>query len=260
MSDPVTMTLHDGVAHVRLARPDKRNALTLDMCRDLVAIADNLANDRAVRVVVLSGEGPAFCSGLDLALLSSPQAVAALTKADERGLCLAQEIAWSWRTLPVPVIAAIHGAAVGAGLQLALATDIRIVHPEAKLGLPEVTRGAVPDMTAAVTLPGLLRRDVAVDLVLTGRIVSGTEGLRLGLTTILADAPEDDAQRWATTIAGHNPAAVRKALALLSAGDDAWEASQLRAEREASASLMYSPNQREAVSALMEHREPVFDD
>ena len=214
-----------------------------------------------MRAVVLSGEGRGFCAGLDFAAFGSmvengDDAVAGLGTIAR----LAQRVVRVWAELPVPVIAAIHGPALGGGLQLALGADIRIVAPDAKLGALEIRWGIVPDMTGTQVLPRLVGLDHAKDLVLTGRTVTGEEALALGLATRLSDDPHADGLRLAREIAAMNPHAVRRAKALLDLAGTVSLADGLAAERAAMRDLVGSPNQVEAVTASFEKRVPNFRD
>src|SRR5688500_6876000 len=151
MEERVTVAVADGVAQVRLNRPEKRNGLDGAMFEALVAVGERVAGDPGVRAVVLAGEGKAFCAGLDwMAFLSlGPDGAGKLLARDARSPANgAQRACWIWQEVPVPVIAAIHGAAMGGGLQLALACDLRLVAPDAQLSVMEVRYGLVPDMTA----------------------------------------------------------------------------------------------------------------
>ncbi|HLI01760.1 MAG TPA: enoyl-CoA hydratase-related protein, partial [Acidimicrobiales bacterium] len=204
--DRVTCRMHDGVADVRLNRPDKLNALDRPMLEALATVGDDLREDRSVRAVVLSGEGRAFCAGLDRAVLLAT----AGQGPDDTGLAdrieprlpgritnLLQEVAWVWHELPVPTIAAVHGAAVGGGLQIALATDLRIVGLDARLAVLEIRWGIVPDMGGTHFLPRLVGVDRAKELTWTGREVGAAEAARIGLATRLADDPRAEARRLA---------------------------------------------------------------
>jgi enoyl-CoA hydratase/carnithine racemase len=173
---------------------------------------------------------------------------------------LAQRVVRVWAELPVPVIAAIHGPALGGGLQLALGADIRIVAPDARLGALEIRWGIVPDMTGTQALPALVGIDHAKDLVLTGRTVTGEEAVALGLATRLSDDPRRDGLALAREIASMNPHAVRRAKALLDLAGTVSLADGLAAERAAMRDLVGSPNQVEAVTASFEKRVPDFRD
>lgn len=257
-----------GVADVRLARPDKLNALDVSLFRALVETADALAADRSVRAVVLSGQGRAFCAGLDLGSLQSmsgdadgPGVGTELgVRLPGRITNLAQQAVQGWSDLPVPCIAALHGVALGGGLQLALGADVRIVSPDAQLSVLEIRWGLVPDMTGTWVLPRLVGPDVAKELTWTGRMVGGEEAVRLGLATRSADDPLAAALELAGGIAAASPSAVRSAKALLDRSLGSDRATQYLAESAAMAELIGKPDQLEAVRAVFEKRSPVFPD
>lgn len=259
----VTVTIDNGVAEVRLNRPDKRNGLDLPMFTGLIAAGEQVAADKRVRAVVLSGEGKAFCAGLDWGafMAMGPDGAAALL---ERGAAspanVAQRACWVWAEVPVPVIAAIHGAAVGGGLQLALACDIRIAAADAQLSVMEVRYGLVPDMSASKTLLRLVRPDIARELMYTGRQVSGEEGARIGLVTRLAEDPLAAARELARTLAAQSPHAIRAAKRLCNEAPDLDVAKAFVRETELQLGLLGSPNQFEAVQAVLGRRPPQFSD
>ena len=240
----ITVTVEDGIADVRLNRPDKLNALDLGMLDEIVAAGAALAGDRSVRAVVLSGEGRGFCAGLDMAVLQTVGAgqgtdvIARIGATDGRITHLAQQAAWCWTEVPVPVIAALHGPVLGGGLQIALGTDIRIVAPDASLGVLEITWGFVPDMTGTLMLPRLVGPDAAKELVFTGRKISGAEAVTLGLATRVSDDPRGDALALAREIAGHNPDAIRAAKRLLDSAGRLSPAEHFAAERAAMATVL----------------------
>jgi enoyl-CoA hydratase/carnithine racemase len=263
MSDRVTCTILDGVADVRLNRPDKLNALDGAMFDALIDAGLALGEDRSVRAVVLSGEGRAFCAGLDLAAFDQGPAgdrQPPLPLGRRRGqlTSVAQQAVTVWTDLAVPVIAAVHGHAVGGGLQLALGADIRIVAPDARLAVLEIRWGLVPDMTATVTLPQLVGLDVAKDLTFTGRTVTGEEAVQMGLATRLSTAPRDDALVLAREVAAKSPAAIRAAKALFNRAGQPGRDEALLAEQRAQRRLVGSPDQIEALVAAMERRAPLF--
>jgi enoyl-CoA hydratase/carnithine racemase len=264
--DRVRVTIDGGVADVRLNRPDKRNALDPAMFEALVLAGTELASDDSLRVVVLSGEGPDFCAGLDFGSFQAMaggerlSARAQLPESTGPAQATGQRAVHVWTELPVPVIAAIRGNALGGGLQVALGADIRIVAPDASLGVLEVPWGLVPDMTGTQVLPELVGRDVAKELTFTGRKVSGTEAARLGLATRVADDPLAAALELARTIAGMNPHAVRGAKRLLEMAGRVELAEGLAAEQKEIGALIGSPNQVEAVKARFERRAPRFTD
>ncbi|OZM80916.1 crotonase/enoyl-CoA hydratase family protein [Pseudonocardia sp. MH-G8] len=260
----VCVTVTDGVADVRLSRPEKRNALDPAMFAGLVTAGERLKDDRSVRVVVLSGEGPDFCAGLDFgafrAMASGERlsATAQLPPSDGPAKAAGQRAAYAWAELPVPVIAAVRGNALGGGLQIALGADIRIVAPDARLSVMEVVWGLIPDMTGTQLLPELVGRDVAKELTLTGRVVTGEEAAALGLCTRTDPDPRGAALTLAREIAGRNPHAVRAAKRLLDMAGRVDLADGFAAEQAEIGALIGSPNQVEAVAANFEKRPPVF--
>jgi len=266
MSDRVSCTVGDGVADVRLTRPEKRNAIDLAMFDALIDAGEALQGDPSVRAVVLSGEGRSFCAGLDRAVFESlggekgagggSFADHVLAHRDGEMASVAQRAVTVWSSMAVPVIAAVHGHALGGGLQLALGADIRIVAPDAQLSVLEIRWGLIPDMSGTQVLPGLVGLDVAKELTFTGRMVSGTEAHRLGLATRLSETPLDDALALAAEIAGNSPSAVRSAKALLDlAGRVSFEEGLL-AEQRVQRSLIGSADQIEAIMSFLEQRAP----
>lgn len=268
MSDRVHISISHGIADVRMTRVDKRNALDGAMFRALAEAGERLASEPGVRVVVLSGDGPSFCAGLDF---SSFQAMGSGAGAgDESGnpgsmqpgriTHLGQQVAWVWQEVPVPVIAAVHGHALGGGIQIALGADIRIVHPDTQMSVREIHWGLVPDMTGSLMLSQLVRADIAKELIFTARIFDGREAERIGLATRLSETPYDDAMALAREIAERSPDAVRGAKRLVNGLLHEQAATQFAAEREIIGSLIGRPNQVEAIMANFEKRAPAFQD
>lgn len=274
MSDRVTVSVSDGVADVRLNRADKLNALDPPMFVAIAEAGARVAADNSVRAVVLSGEGRAFCAGLDFSSFMSmagerPAAgddgedtasVANIVSTDGRITHLAQQAAYVWSEVPAPVIAAVWGHCLGGGLQIAAGADLRIVHPEAKLSILEIRWGLTPDMTITATLPRLVGIDVAKELTWTGRQITGEEAQRIGLATRLSDDPLTDALDLAREIAGKSPHAIRGAKRLFEQSGRVPLAEQFADERTTIGSLIGRPNQVEAVTAFFEKRAPVFSD
>jgi enoyl-CoA hydratase/carnithine racemase len=260
MDQRVSVSIAEGIADVRLARADKLNALDVAMVDAIVAAGRRLAGERSVRAVVLSGEGRAFSAGLDFASVMGETSRSLLERAEGAAANLAQEAAWVWHELPMPVIAAVHGVAYGGGLQIALAADVRIVAPDAKLSIRELHWGLVPDMTGTQTLRHLVRLDVAKELVYTARVVSGTEAVALGLATQVSATPREAAFALAREISARNPTAIRAAKRLLDGTRDGSYAEGLLLEEQVQRSVIGKPNQVEAVRANMAKREPVFSD
>jgi enoyl-CoA hydratase/carnithine racemase len=260
----VTIETQDHVAHVRLVRGDKHNGLDGAMFLALRDAAREVRRIAGLRAVVLSGDGPSFCAGLDVASFfaeDSPIGMEALGDRPDGSLAnLAQAVAYDWRLVPVPVIAAVHGNCFGGGLQIALGADIRIAAPDAKLSVMEIKWGLVPDMGLTVTLPPLVRQDVAKELTFTGRIVSGTEAVQLGLATRTAEDPLAAAQELAATIAGKSPDAIRSGKRLLNDAWDADDAPSLLLETELQVALLGSKNQMAAAQAAFTKQPGEFVD
>ncbi|KQT93949.1 enoyl-CoA hydratase [Marmoricola sp. Leaf446] len=247
----VTCSVADGVAEVRLDRPEKLNALTLQTLHELVAVARRLRRDRSLRAVVLTGEGTSFCAGLDFgAVLTQPAGiVTAFVPRPWRGTNVFQEACWAWRRLPVPVIAAVDGHCYGGGLQLALAADFRIATPDSQWSVLEGRWGIIPDMSGVVTLKQLVGADTAKLLTMTARKVSGKEARDLGLVTELAGDPVAAAHDLARELAERSPDALAGAKRLF---DDTWTASVRRTfarERAEQLLLLFGANARAAREA-----------
>lgn len=253
MSARVRTEIEGGIARVTLTRAKAHNGVDPEMLDAVIDAAHTLAGERDVRAVILSGEGPSFCAGIDVkatfgggsAKLAGAALYARLYSPVRNKF---QDFSMAWRELPVPVIAAVHGNCFGAGIQLALGADIRIAHPDARLSVMESKWGLVPDMGGAALLRELVRADIAKLLTFTGRIVSGQEAHALGLVTELADDPLAAAEVLAGEIATRSPDAVAAGKLLL---QEAWQASEgdaLSAERRRQRQLMGRANQRVAVA------------
>lgn len=268
MEDLVTVTLDGGVAEIYFNRPDSHNALSLDMFDAIAAAGERVHTDPAIRVVVLTGNGPSFCAGLDLELMrtmvgaddEAKAAMSSLLGRGDRPDNLAQRVAYTWKSAPVPVIAAIRGVAFGGGMQIALGCDMRVAAPDARLCIMEARYGLIPDMSISQTLPELIARDRALELTLTAREFDGREALELGLVTLLDDDPLAAAQQLAQTIAARSPEAVRAVKELYNTVWPADAERGLRLEEALQLPLIGSSNQVEAVQAAMARRAPRFSD
>jgi enoyl-CoA hydratase/carnithine racemase len=270
MNDRVTVEIVDGVADVRLVRVDKMNALDDAMFSALIETGERLKAEAGLRSVVLSGEGRAFCAGLDMgsfqAMASGERAnrdasSALLTpKRTGGGANRAQHACMVWREIPVPVIAAVHGVAFGGGFQLALGADLRFVTPDVKLAVLEIKWGLIPDMAGMVLMRGLVRDDVARELTYTGRIFGGEEALQMGLATRVCADPLAEALALAAEIAAKNPHAIRAGKRLLNLMGEGDQHAILLAESQEQGALIGSPNQVEAVMANLQKRSPQFAD
>jgi enoyl-CoA hydratase/carnithine racemase len=271
-TDRVHISISHGIADVRMTRADKRNALDGAMFTALAEAGERLKTEPGVRAVVLSGEGSSFCAGLDFSSFQS------MTGADGGGDAssaaggnpgamqagrithLGQQVCWVWQEIPVPVIAAVHGHALGGGIQIALGADIRIVHPATQLSVREVHWGLVPDMTGTLMLSQLVRADVAKELTFSARVFDGAEAYAIGLATRLSDHPHDDAMAMARDIADRSPDAIRGAKALFNGLLHERAAAQFAEERRAIGSLIGRPNQIEAIMANFEKRAANYHD
>lgn len=267
MKDRISITMLDGgIADVRLIRADKMNALDADMWAALVEAIDELKAKQGLRVVVLSGEGRAFCAGLDLGSLAAegtPGTSGSGHDLSERTHGIAnrpQYAAWGWREIPVPVIAAVHGVAFGAGSQIMAAADIRIVHPDTRIAIMEMRWGLVPDVAGMALWRTQVGDDVLREMIYTNREFNGSEAKLLGFATHVSDDPLAKAMELAAVIADKNPHAIRGAKRLCNMLADASDAAILQAESDEQIKVIRSPNQIEAVMAGMAKRRPNFAD
>jgi enoyl-CoA hydratase/carnithine racemase len=280
IDDRVTISVVDGIADVKMNRADKRNALDNAMFTSLNAAGEYLKKLDGLRVVVLSGDGASFCAGLDFSSFAQmaeagAKANAADNKADNKAgekpdmnagvmvdgriTHMAQQVCWVWQEVPVPVIAAVHGHALGGGIQIALGADIRIVHPDTQLSVREVHWGLIPDMTGTLMLSRLVRPDIVKNLVFTARVFSGHEAHEMGIATQLSQDVHADAMTMAREIAGRSPEAVRGAKKLINLLANSGAAEQFAAERATIGQLIGSANQAEAVMSHFEKRPPIFE-
>ncbi|MEO0690285.1 MAG: crotonase/enoyl-CoA hydratase family protein [Pseudomonadota bacterium] len=262
-NDRININLDDsGIAHVRLTRGDKMNALDPMMFTAIIEAGDALAKTKGVRVVVLSGEGRAFCAGLDTASFGrTPDAnEPELTERTYGNSNKFQQVAMTWRKLAVPVIAAVHGVCFGGGLQIASGADIRIVHPETRMSVMEMKWGLVPDMGGYALWRGLVRDDVLRELVYTNRVFSGAEAQSLGFATYNDEDPLARALEIAREIANKNPGAIRAAKRLQAGMTERDTDAILLEESIEQHAIMRTPNQIEAVMAEMQKRAPKFED
>ncbi|PPQ19370.1 crotonase/enoyl-CoA hydratase family protein [Bradyrhizobium sp. AC87j1] len=269
MEERVSISISEGVADVRLMRADKMNALDQAMFEALVAATDRLSKDKSVRVVVLSGEGRAFCAGLDMGRFAAMKEKGGngipggenrdLTKRTHGQANFPQQAVWGWRQLPVPVIAAVHGVAFGGGFQLSLGADMRFLSADARMSIMEIKWGLVPDMAGTPILASLVRDDILRDLTYTGRIFSAQEAMSYGLATRICDDPRAAALEVAREIAGKSPDAIRAAKRLLNnLSVDPGPA--LLAESVEQQKLIGSANQTEAVRSNLEKRAAKYVD
>lgn len=269
MEERVSISISEGVADVRLVRADKMNALDQAMFEALVGATERLSKEKGVRVVVLSGEGRAFCAGLDMGRFAAMKESGGngipggenrdLTKRTHGQANFPQQAVWGWRQLPVPVIAAVHGVAFGGGFQLSLGADMRFLSPDARMSVMEIKWGLVPDMAGTPILASLVRDDILRDLTYTGRIFSAQEAMTYGLATRICDDPRAAALEVAREIAGKSPDAIRAAKRLLN-NLSIDPGAALLAESVEQQKLIGSANQTEAVRSNLEKRAARYAD
>lgn len=254
----VRIEIRDHIADVRLTRADKMNALDPAMFAAIIDAIAQLRETKGLRAVLLSGEGRAFCAGLDMASMATAGSGMDIAKRTHGIANDFQQVAWGWRALPVPVIAAIHGVAFGGGLQIASGADIRIADPATRLSVMEIKWGIVPDMAGFALWRGTVRDDHLRELAYTAREFDANEAHTLGFVSRVANDPHAEALLLAQSIAARNPDAVRaiKRLSNLEAN----AADTLIAESVEQAALLRTPNQMEAVMANMQKRSPDFTD
>lgn len=256
--DRVAMTVTDGVADVRLTRPDKLNALDPEMFDGIEEVLARLNAATDIRCVVLSGEGRAFCAGLDLASMGQMGAPADIMERSHGAGNIFQHIAWGWRNLPMPVVAAVQGLAFGGGLQIMSGADITVAAPGTRLGVMEIKWGIVPDMAGFALWKGRVRDDHLRELAYTGREFTADEGLAMGFVSYVDDDPHGRAMALAHPIAGRNPHAVRAIKRLANVYDKTADKILLNESHEQQ-SLLGSKNQMEAIAANIAKRAAEFD-
>lgn len=198
---------NDGIAEVILNRPDKLNALDMDMFHTINQTIKTIKKNKHVKVVILRGEGEDFCSGLDVkSVLKNPMsALKLLAKWLPGNANLAQKVTANWRNLSVPVIAAIHGRCWGGGMQIALGADFRIATPNASLSIMEAKWGLIPDMAGNSALTRQMPMDQAMKLTMTAAKFDGTQGKEYQLITDVAEEPVKAAKRLASELIETSP-------------------------------------------------------
>jgi enoyl-CoA hydratase/carnithine racemase len=256
----VSTRVENGIAQVRLDRPDKLNALTLDTLEDLVRTARWLRRDRTLRAVVIAGEGASFSSGLDMAtVLRTPGRIAkAFVSPPWRGTNLFQEACWAWRRLPVPVIAAVHGHCYGGGVQIALAADLRFATADSAWSVLEGKWGIIPDMTGIRSLTEVVGMDVAKRLTMTAERITGTEAQRLGLVTEVHEDPVRAATDFAEALRTKSPDAIAAAKRLINGAPTRSARRTFARERWAQLRLLRLPNTALLRKAVQTKSTPEF--
>lgn len=259
----VSIEIENHIARVTLTRGDKMNALDPAMFDAIIEAGESLVDNDDIRAVVLAGEGDSFCAGLDimsfgaLAAQDPSKALMPRTNGDSNKF---QQVCMVWQKIPVPVIAALKGVAIGGGLQIALGADIRIAAPGTRLSVLEMKWGLVPDMGGMVILPRLVRSDVLRKLIYTNDMIDAAQAEAWGLVTELADDPEAAALALAEQIAGKSPSAIRAAKALIGYAETnlADVGAVLLEESRAQADLIGKPHQMEVIAANLQKRPAKF--
>ena len=267
MKDRVSIDFKNGVAEVRLIRADKMNALDPAMFEGILEAGAKLLDMEGLRAVVLSGEGKAFCAGLDMASFAAMKqdgdavpGVRDLTKRTHGIANRPQQCAWLWRQLPVPVIAAVHGVAFGGGFQIALGPDIRYATADTRFSVLEIKWGLVPDLAGTQLMRHLAREDIVRELTYTGRIFNGTEAQQYGFVTRVVDDPRAAALETAREIASKSPDAIRADKRLLNLAIATDAKTGLMAESIEQQKLIGSPNQLEAILSNLQKRAANYKD
>ena len=262
-TDRVTVTHNGPIAHVVLNRADKRNALDQAMLEAIADAIEQLSDARETRAVVLSGNGEAFCAGLDFmsfaAMLQNPDSVDFMARS-HGDANLFQHVSTGWRELPMPVITALHGVAFGGGFQIMLGADIRIAAPGTQFSIMEAKWGLVPDMGGMALMPALARQDVVRRLTYTAEVFDAAQALGWGFVTELSIDPVARAMELATQITARSPDGTRASKRLISKTWGANRAETLMAESVAQKSVLGGQNQMEAVMSNFEERPPKFKD
>lgn len=244
----VETTITGGIAHVRLDRPDKLNGLTLGMLGELVAAAHHVRGNKAVRAVVISGEGRSFCAGLDFASVNKKplKIVPAFLPRPWRGTNTFQEACWAWRRVPVPVIAAVHGHCYGGGLQIALGADYRFTTADAEWSVLEGKWGLIPDMSGIQSLKELVGIDVAKKLTMTAEMFSGERAVELGVASEVVDDPLSAAMDLAQHLTTKSPDQLAAAKRLINRSWNASARTTFRRERAEQLFLLLAQNTAKA--------------
>jgi len=267
----IELTIENHIAFVRLARPEKMNALDKKMFEAIPMVGERLRGDPSVRAVVLSGDGGNFCAGLDKSNFSnilekqdtqdsSSDMPPTLTKRTHGIANAVQYVVWMWRELPMPVIAAVEGVALGGGLQIALGADFRYASADSRFSIMELKWGIVPDMSSTQIMRHMVRDDVIRELTYTAKIFSAQEAKEWGFITDIVDDPLAHATAIAHEISVKNPHAIRAAKKIIDSSYYQSAAEGLLMESQEQDRIMGKPNQVEAVVAALKKRAPKFKD
>lgn len=262
MNDRVDIRIDDHIAEVVLSRPQKMNALDMNMFHALDEAARSLDSTKSVRAIILHGAGDNFCAGIDLNIFQGGTDIGAamLDPVADSPANIFQRAAYAWRELPVPVICALRGVTFGGGFQVAMGADLRYAAPGTQFSVMESKWGLIPDMAISTTLRNIVPPDRAKELAWSARVFDADEALQMGVITAIEDDPLDAARRMAAAIRQRSPDAVRGIKRLV---NEAWqrpEAAALALEAQLQLRLLGAKNQAEAVRANLEKRSPEFED
>lgn len=225
VAERVVVEIKDKVAIVTLNRGTKYNAIDMDMFAAINKTAEELAQNKAIRAVIVRGDGKVFCAGLDIkSVMKNPSNPGTLLAREEGELAnIAQKVGYLWRQIPVPVIAVTHGVCFGGGLQIALGADFRYSTPDCEFSVMEIKWGLIPDMSGMVTMRELTRIDIAKELTMTGRKFTGREAADYGLVTHVMDDPMAGALKFVDQLKDRSPDAIVASKSLL---NESWAASE----------------------------------
>jgi enoyl-CoA hydratase/carnithine racemase len=256
LTPAVSLQCDGNLAIVQLTRPEKHNAVNEQTLKGIALAQKAIKKNKAIRAVIITGEGASFCSGLDFPSIMKRPGTAALLylKLYWPFANLFQRWSMGWRALDVPVIAAIKGHCYGAGMQLALGADFRFAHTDSQLSVMEIKWGLIADMGGPTLLRELVRMDIAKELMMTGRKLSANEALALGLVTRVEQDPMAKAIDFARSLAQQAPNAIAQAKHLI---QSTWQTSEhlsLRQERLAQRRLLGKTEQRKTAKSLIKTR------
>ncbi len=256
--ETVNYGVHDGVATIELARPDKRNAINAQMFNELGDATERAASDSGIRVVLVTAQGPSFSAGIDVTLLGQLSG----TRGARFGTFVraAQRPFLNLAQMEKPAVAAVQGHAVGAGFQLALACDLRIATEDVRFALLEVRFGLVPDLGGMHRLARMIGQARTKDLVWTGRSIQAEEAERLGVVNRVVgqEMLAKEAEAYAREIAAAPPRPVSLAKSLIGRTFETGLETNLERDAQAQAACIESEDHREAVEAFLEKRPPRF--
>jgi enoyl-CoA hydratase/carnithine racemase len=259
----VTINITNHIADIKLNRPEKMNALDQDMFKAIIEAGENIKQDQTVRCVVLSGAGKCFCSGMDTENFNPQNKGEIFDEPLARrthGIGnIFQQIAWIWREIPVPVIAAVHGVAIGGGLNIMSGADVKFITSDTKLSIMELKWGLIPDMAGSQLWRHNVREDIIRELMYTHRMFSGQDAVQYGFATHISENPYEDAMKLAGEIASKNPTAIVKSKKMINEAPYLSAADGLMMESIEQSQIIRSKNQIEAVMAAMQKRDADFD-